>query len=127
MNEQNPPNDFNGLWVYKCPTEMVYEKEFVRGVEHGVYRHKLPSGIVLREGSKLDGLDHGKVILRDSKGNELDNYQFDHGTGTHYIYTSSGILGWEIPYKDGLKHGIKRHYINGKVESEQEYLNGRKI
>jgi len=127
MNEKNPPNDFTGLWIYKCPTGMVYEREFVHGVEHGAYRHKLSSGVALREGIKLDGLDHGNVTLRDSEGNELTNYRFSYGTGTHRIYNSSGNLGWEISYKDGLQHGTKRHYINGKVESVQEYLNGQKI
>ena len=127
MNKQNPPDDFTGLWIYKCPTGMVYEKEFVHGEEHGVYRHKNLSGIALREGVKHEGLDHGVVTVRDSEGNVLDNYQFNYGTGIHRIYTSLGVLGWVIPYKDGLQHGMKYHYINGGIVSEQEYCNGQKI
>jgi antitoxin component YwqK of YwqJK toxin-antitoxin module len=99
----------------------------VEGVEHGTYRHKLPSGVSLREGVKHNGLDHGIVRVRDSKGNVQGSYHFENGTGTHFIYTSSGAPGWEIPYVDGKPHGIKRHYINGKVISEQEYCNGKKL
>jgi len=127
MNDKSPPKDFTGLWEYECPTGIIYETEYVQGIEHGAYRHKLPSGVALREGEKHDGLDHGVVTVRDSEGKVLDSYHFDHGTGTHCIYTTAGALGWEIPYKGGKQHGIKRHYINGKVVSEQEYCNGQKI
>ncbi len=127
MKERNPPNNFTGLWVYECPTGIVYESEYVYGIEHGVYRKKLPSGIVIREGLKHDGLDHGQVKIFDSEGNEVCTYIFEHGTGTHLIYTTSGDLGWEIPYKNGLQHGSKRHYINGNVVSEQNYCSGKKI
>ncbi len=127
MNEKNPPKNFTGLWLYKCPTGITYETEYSQGIEHGAYRHKLPSGVSLREGEKCNGLDHGLVTVRSSSGAVIDNYQFVHGNGTHRIYTSSGAMGWEIPYKDGKPHGIKRHYKNGKVVSEQEYCNGQKI
>jgi antitoxin component YwqK of YwqJK toxin-antitoxin module len=127
MKRKNPPIDFTGLWVYECPTGLIYETEYVHGVEHGAYRHKLVSGVCLREGFKKNGLDHGDVTVRDSEGNLLSSYYFENGTGTHYIYNTSGAIGWEIPYLGGKPHGIKRHYINGKVVSEQEYCHGQKI
>ncbi len=127
MSNKNPPQDFTGLWVYECPTGMIYETEYISGVENGIYRHKLKSGVVLREGQKVDGLDHGTITLRNNDGNVLVKYEFEYGTGTHFIYTSSGSIGWEIPYKSGLIHGIKRHYISGKVVSEEKYYEGKKI
>ncbi len=128
MNKNQPPSDFTGLWVYKCPSSgNIYEWEYVKGVEHGKYQYKLSSGVVIREGEKQNGLDHGAVIISNSEGKQLDCYNFNHGTGTHLIYNTAGTIGWVIPYKNGKQHGTKCHYINGKVVSEQEYNHGKPI
>ncbi len=128
MNEKPPTDNYSGLWVHKSPADgMTYEREYLDGVEHGVYKHIHQSGAVLREGKKQHGLDHGTVILRNTEGIVLNQYEFVLGTGVHLIYTSAGRIGWEIPYVNGLPHGFKREYSNNRLIFEQEYDNGKKI
>ena len=40
-------------------------------------------------------------------------------------YYENGNLGWEIPYKNGKKHGLdKDYYVNGNLKWEILYKNG---
>ena len=127
MNKKEPPHNFSGIWVYDCPAGTRTETEYVNGVQHGAYKHKNSSGIVSREGYKENGNDHGPVTIRNSSGNIISTYTFVNGTGTHQIFNSNDELGYEIPYKNGLLHGSKRHFINGKVVSEQIFKLGKEI
>ena len=74
MTDAKRPENYTGLWVSTNDADafMRYEQEFQDGVENGRYRQiDIRTNVALREGFKVDGLDHGQVTLRNSDGKVL--------------------------------------------------------
>jgi len=105
MDYPKRPANFTGLWIVRHGTKARTEQHFVNGIANGPYRSILENGIVHREGYKKDGLWHGTVIVRDSRGGILDTSEFVDGTGVYRIFNSAGQLTDEVQLIRGEPHG----------------------
>ena len=130
MTDAKRPENYTGLWVSTNDADafMRYEQEFQDGVENGRYRQiDIRTNVALREGFKVDGLDHGQVTLRNSDGKVLSTYMFNYRTGTHLIFTAGDRVGWEIPYENGKVHGVRRRFEFGKLVAEDRFERGKLV
>jgi antitoxin component YwqK of YwqJK toxin-antitoxin module len=127
--ENRPSDDFTGTWI--SPPRLDggwHEVAYENGRPNGRFRRYLNNGVIHREGSMLNGLYHGEMIVRDSSGNVLDVSHFEHGTGIYRIFMSGGQLGWEIPIRNGKRHGlVKRFKVDGSSISVEEFVDDKRV
>jgi hypothetical protein len=114
-----PPPGFTGLWSSTDSDGSRTERTYVDGVATGPYRRISADGIVNREGELLDGQWHGRLVVRGSRGQVLDESMFDRGTGVFRIFTVDDRLGWEIPLRNGKRHGTVRRLCDGVIGAEE--------
>lgn len=105
----------NGMIEY----EISYKNNFKDGISYLYYGNR-----EFDEVSRLDDL-MGKYKFENSIYREsifIDNML----NGITKIYDKKGELIKEIRYKDNLKNGLERSYIDGELARETEYKNGKK-
>ena len=90
LPENQPPDNFTGLWVIRYPGSARCEREYVNGSADGSYRYVLNNGVCTRESSLKNGQWHGTMIIRSSEGTVLDASEFDEGSGVYRLFSSDG-------------------------------------
>jgi len=100
------------------------ETEYVNGVPNGIFRYWHEGGACLREGFKINGLWHGKLITRSTDGSVLDVSDFDEGTGVYRIFNSNNQMTDEVPMLRGTIHGVIRCWRLGKLITTSFFDNG---
>ncbi len=118
------PENFSGIWVNRHGVTARTEQEYVNGVASGVFRSIHESGVVLRECKRKDGLWHGTMIVRNSRGAILDESEFADGTGIYRIFNAAGQMTDEVPMVCGKSHGISRCWRLGKLVTTRYYTDG---
>jgi len=96
----------------------------VNGIASGPYRSILDNGVVHREGYKKDGLWHGTIIVRSSRGEVLDTAEFVEGTGVYRIFSSEGKITDEVPLVHGKPHGVVRCWRRDSYNMTRYYEHG---
>ena len=102
------PDNFTGIWTDRWGANARTEQQYVKGIASGPYQSILENGVVHREGYKKDGLWHGTLIVRNSRGEVLDTAEFVDGTGVYRIFNSEGKMTDEVPLVHGRPHGVVR-------------------
>ncbi len=125
-DNRDPPPGFTGLWTRESPDGVRVEWTYINGERQGSFRQFNRHGVVVRECEMNGGQYHGTMIVRDSKGAELDRSEFVDGTGVYRIFTTNGRLGWEIPLRQGKKHGVVRRRLRGRWV-EEEWRDGESV
>jgi hypothetical protein len=115
MSSFDPPAGFTGTWTTqpRAARDGWEEWSCVGGAKTGLWRRFLGDGRVQRECVLVDGMLHGTLITRGSRGQIIDQASFIHGTGIYRIFTSDDRLGWEVALVDGRKHGLVRRLCRG--------------
>jgi hypothetical protein len=76
------------------------------------------------EGFKKDGLWHGTLIVRNSRGEVLDVSEFVGGTGVYRIFNSAGKMTDAVPLLHGKLHGIVRCWRRDEFVTTRYYDHG---
>ena len=73
-------------------------------------------------------LNKREMIFKYNHDETPITIEFLNKSGKYYIertYYKNGNIWWEIPYKNGQRHGLKKYYYeNGNIEYETPYKNG---
>ena len=124
MDHPKRPDNFTGLWIDRWGTNARTEQQYVNGIASGPYRSILDNGVVHREGYKKDGLWHGTIIVRSSRGEVLDTAEFVEGTGVYRIFNSEGKMTDEVPLVHGKPHGVVRCWRRDSYNMTRYYEHG---
>ena len=125
MNHPRRPDNFTGLWINRHGKNARTEQQYVEGIENGPFRSILENGVVHREGRKKDGVWHGTLVVRNSRGEVLDTTEFVEGTGVYRIFNSAGQMTDEVPLVRGKPHGVVRCWRLGKLVTTRYYEHGK--
>lgn len=121
-----------------------------KGVKSGLYRKQGLNGLVEKEGMYYNDektgtwleMEEGKKIVRQYKNNRLDGfsrmYDRDDSLAAEYHY-KNGVLNGSYftimhnrrtkitgEYLDGLEHGTRKNYVDGKLDATCEMINGKR-
>lgn len=118
------PDNYTGVWINRHGTNARTEQHYVNGIANGPYRSILENGVVHREGYKHDGLWHGTLIVRNSRGEVLDSGEFVDGTGVYRIFNSAGQMTDEVRLLHGKPHGVVRCWRLAKLVMTRYYDHG---
>lgn len=86
--------------------------------------HGIPHTIIPLSGGKIHG--EKKVFAPTGEPISVESYNLStlDGVATYY---QNGCRYLEVNYKDGLKHGPERHFVDGEtVVEETEWMDGQK-
>jgi antitoxin component YwqK of YwqJK toxin-antitoxin module len=71
---------------------------------------------------------HGKYIEYNSNGSiNIECTYRDGKYNDTYIQYSNGVIRKSIDYKDGIKHGLVKHFIKGKLIVWTRFHNGKQV
>ena len=82
------------------------------------YPHGIPHTITPLIGNQIEGEKKVFALTGEPLSHEL--YKNNQLNGLA-VYFQNGCRYLEVPYKDGLKHGIERHYIDGETLAEETH------
>lgn len=89
---------------------------------HGIKKYFAINGVPERFEEWKNGIQQGTtLVFRD--GQEHSEQQFAAGSknGLETIFNDHGMVACEITWKNGLKHGVQKTYINDTVRLEWYY------
>ena len=98
---------------------LIFEGEYLNDKKNGKGKEYNNQGVLIFEREYLNGKKWTGIGYDDSNDNKI--YELKNGKG--YI-KNSYFEGW---YENGEKNGKGKELYNGKILSECEYLNGKKI
>lgn len=113
---------YEGKWIYyhyNSPAIMT-EENYADGKLHGTRKVFYESGKLAEEITYLEGLKHG-AYKRYSENDvvfESSFYVRDKKHGPCIIKEADDKVIEEGVYKNGLRVGIWKHYVNGKLDKE---------
>ena len=100
---------------------MKFKGEYLKGKRNGKGKEYFFNGKLLFEGEYSNNKKwNGKGY--DENGNII--YELINGNGKVKEYDYNGILIFEGEYLNGKRNGKAKEYLDGKLISECEYLNG---
>ena len=131
---------FSFLFIYACnsssaPTSVPvnldgFEAESVPGSEHKRVFRKGPSGVVMEEGTILNGKRNGQWIEYHSSNAEgriksITHYINDKKTGAQLQFNTRGQIEVKANFMNDQYHGKVAKYQFGRPLEETEYKNGQ--
>ena len=156
QNQLDAKGERHGIWKghYDDSKLLRYEGNFDHGKEKGLFTYYANSDKKLVMATRnFDGNGGAYTIFYDDKnlkvseGNVINKlregiwkyyhkglktvmstefYLNDKLEGTRKVFYTNGILGEEIPYKNGLKEGIgKKYNKDGKLIEEMAFVGGQ--
>lgn len=154
-NQINEKGERQGLWkgYYEGSKLLRYEGNFINGKEHGIFTYYANSDKkIVMATRNFDEKGNAYTTFFDEKGNKVsegnvigklrdgvwkyyhkgaktimttENYIKDKIEGIRKVFYTNGILGEEVEYKSGLKHGASKKYNKeGKLIEESVFVNG---
>lgn len=106
------------------------EQEYKAGRIEGLWRVYFTDGQLQKEGTKIDGLEHGRYREWYQNGQLKYEYHYDMGkkTGTWLSWYEDGTRYTERNFRNDLVHGKVLVYDErGKLAKEYDYKDGRLI
>lgn len=153
-NQFNTKGERHGLWkgTYDDSKLPRYEGNFVNGKEQGLFTYFANSDKkIVMATRNFDEKGNAYTTFFDEKGNKVsegnvvdklregiwkyyhkgaktimttENYIKDKIEGLRKVFYTNGVLGEEVYYKNGLKHGISKKYNKeGKLIEESVFVN----
>ena len=124
-----PNGEYHGTCQQFSETtgQLVRERKFKDGKDHGFYRKWHSNGQLVLEYNYKDGKEHGFHRKWHSNGQLCYecNYKDGKKHGFHRKWSENGQLLYESNYKDGHIYGINREwYDNGQLRIKRLYKNG---
>lgn len=98
------------------------------GVPQGNWRNYYEDGILKSEGKKLDGKSVGEWTFYAPDGKKEKRITYDRNlkNGSYQQFDSLGLVKMEQWYTNDTLQGVSRTFIQGRLQAESIYVNGRK-
>ena len=118
----------SGIRIIRDERENIISKETIENgtpvLRETFHPHGIPHTIVSLSGGKIHG--QKKVFAPTGEPVSIETYRSDvlDGVSTYY---QNGCRYLELQYKNGLKHGKERHFVDGQtIVEETEWMDGQK-
>jgi len=131
-NERNEPEyrvtRGSGTRITRDQHEQIVAKETINNgypvLRETFHSHGIPHTIIPLSGGKIDGVK--KVFAPSGEPISSETYKQNvlHGPATYF---QNGCRYLEVIYKNGLKDGTERHFVDGQtIVEETEWMDGHK-
>jgi len=117
-----------GIRITRDQHEQVIAKETIESgypvKRETFHSHGIPHTVVPLSGGKIHG--EKKVFAPSGEPISSENYRHNvlHGPATYF---QNGYRYLEVSYRNGFKHGIERHFVDGEtIVEETEWYDGQK-
>jgi uncharacterized protein len=116
-----------GVWKWYYESGNLKRRESMsNGLSNGPIKEFSDSGVVLVNGSFVDGEEDGEWFYEVNDDKETGSYREGKKEGDWKCY-SNGNLYFEGSYEDGQPNGMHIYYWdNGKVKEKGKYISGQK-
>jgi len=118
----------SGVRITRDQHENIIARETIENgfpvLRETFHPHGIPHTVLPLSGGKLHG--EKKVFAPTGEPVSIESYKLDvlHGPATYY---QNGCRYLEVNYREGLKHGKERHFVDGEtVVEETEWMEGQK-
>jgi antitoxin component YwqK of YwqJK toxin-antitoxin module len=114
-----------GEWLFypEKASNVLTREQYKAGKLDGPKVTYYPNGKITEERNYRNGLLEGPNNYYASDGILLKKLQYKNDVlvGPAFYYDAGGIISIEGFYKNGKKHGLWKHYKNGKLEREETH------
>ncbi len=128
IGNYNNKGNVEGFWKwYYSNGEIHREESFLDGLSDGKLIEYSDSGMVITEGSYIDGIENGLWKLNYGDFKEIGKYVDGKKDSLWKSWYNNGILSFEGKFIDDNPNGKQIYYWdNGKIKEEGYYVMGKK-